>query len=487
MKIKNKQIDYLICAASGVFCALAFDISALAPFVWVGAVPMFFVLLKNNESTKKTIARAGVFALAYCFVYYAQIMTLDITLRVGNTAGLFLVLAWIGISLVHGAIFTAALTAGFRIKCHDALRAPLAAVLFTGAEWLIGAGVLGLPFLRLGITQWRLLPLTQSAAVFGVLFISFLIVGVGVLLAQGILYTHKKRAAYLCAACILFLANLAGGAIALNVRTVKKPDVSVAAVQMNVPFTENAGEGRFESALSLAEKAAKNKPDFIILPENSVYGSFTEDAELYEPCARIAEMSGGYVIVGCYGIHGFELRNSVFLVSPDGKISDMYHKQRLVPLFENGYEREFSLEDGRERNTLKTSYGEVGAMICFESLFSDIAADTAGLGAELLTVVTNDSWFAGDIPLTRHLAQSVLRAQETGKYSVQVGNNGKTAVVSPLGEITAELAPNTSAVLNAEVSFISADAPYVMFRDWWIVIAAAGVLAVLIYTRKKRN
>ena len=138
-------------------------------------------------------------------------------------------------------------------------------------------------------------------------------------------------------------------------------------------------------------------------------------------------------------MHGYQFRNSVFLTTPENELEDVYHKQRLVPLFENGYEREFSLEDGKERGVLQTEYGKLGVMICFESLFSDIARETAAQGAELLVVVTNDSWFKSELPLKRHLAQSVLRAQETGRWLVQAGNTGMTAIVAPDGTVTASL------------------------------------------------
>lgn len=484
---QNRWIEILICAACGVFCALCFDVAALSPFLWIGLAPAFFVLLKNREDVKRTLLLAGVFALALCLFYDAQMLSLDVSQRAGESGGALLVLAWLALSLLHGVVFIAALWAGFRLKCPAALRALLVAVLFVGAEWLLGVGVFGLPLVRLGATQWQFLPVTQISAVFGALFVGFLIVLVNVLLAQGFLHRTKKRTWYLCAAALVFFVNFAGGVILLSTRELPEPDVRVAAVQMNAPFWRDGGADRYDKAIALMNEASKSKPDFIILPENAVFGSFMEEETLYGPAAEAARDAGGYVLAGAYGIHGYALRNSVFLVAPDGGVADVYNKQRLVPFFENGYERPWSFADGTERGVFETEHGKVGVMICFESLFPDIAADTVREGADLLVVATNDSWFKSDVPLQRHLAQSVLRAQETGKYLVQASNNGMTAIVSPAGKLTAELAADTEGVLYGMVRFCASGPPYLLIGDWWLAAAGGALGIALVLLRRKRN
>ncbi|MBC5647641.1 apolipoprotein N-acyltransferase [Christensenella tenuis] len=481
----RRWIERVICAACGIFCALCFDVAGLAPFVWAALAPVFFLLLKNSGERRRVVFCACIFALAFTLAYYAQILSLDISARAGEASAALLVAAWIGLAALHGAVFAAALSAGVLLKCPCGMRALLCAVLFTGAEWLLGVGALGLPFLRLGLTQWRFLPLTQSAQMFGVLFISFLIVLVNVLIAQAVLGTGRGRMRYLAAAALVFFANLAGGILVSGGRA-EEADTGIAAVQMNVPFWQNEGEGRFEKALALAEKEAGKRPDFILLPENSVYGSFNEEPEISSPVAKLAKESGAYVLTGVYGVHGYQLRNSVFLTAPDGKITDVYHKQRLVPFFENGYERKFSFTDGKERGIFETDCGMVGVMICFESLFPDIASETAAGGAELLVVATNDSWFKSDVPLARHLAQSVFRAQETGRWLVQVGNTGMTAIVSPTGEIAASLEAGTDGVLVGNVAFRREKTGYLILGDWWLAAAAAAAVLGLAAAYKKR-
>ncbi|WP_302759969.1 apolipoprotein N-acyltransferase [Christensenella hongkongensis] len=484
-----KQLKWiLICAACGVFCALCFDITAVAPFIWVALAPAFFVFLRGEKTLRQTILRTSAFSFALCLLYYVQIFSLDITSRTGASSGPILFLGWIALSFLHGAVFTAVLTIGVRVRCPDFLRAPLVSVLWAGAEWLLGAGVFGLPCIRLGLTQWQLLPVTQSSSVFGVIFIGMLIVLMNVLLAQSVLLKKKagKTARFAGAAALVFFLNATLGMIMLSGGKNPEQPVSVAAVQFNVPFTQNEGEGRFEKAVTMALTAAQEKPQLIFLPENTVYGSLAEDEQLQERFAAVTRESGGYLFTGVYGLHGYKLRNSVFMVDPSGQIGGVYNKQHLVPFFENGFENEFTFETGSQRGLFDTAYGTVGAVICFESLFPSITAETVREGAGLLFVATNDSWFTSQIPLRRHFAASTLRAQETRRWLIQAGNNGITALVDPYGQASAGLPADEEGVLTGEIEFRSALTPYTIWGELWIVIYGGGILALIILFRKKR-
>ncbi len=484
----RRNIWILICAACGIFCALCFDTEWLAPFLWVALAPLFHVLLTKNEPLKKTLAKAAVFSLALCLFYYTQIFSLNVSSRAGESAGVALLLGWVGLSLLHGSVFTAALTAGARLKCPSFLRAPLIACLWAGAEWLIGAGALGLPCIRLGVTQWQFLPVTQSASVFGVIFVGMLLVLVNVLLAQSVLLRMRRGKAvwYAGAAALIFFANFVCGMIAINAQIEPEKTVEVAAVQFNVPFWKTQGEGRLEKAVAMAQSAANEKPALLFLPENTVYGSMLEEPELQEGFSQAAKEGDSYLFAGAYGFTGYKLRNSVFLFAPDGSVQGIYHKQRLVPFFENGFETEFSLANGTDRGIFETEYGAVGVVICFESLFPEITADTVRQGAQLLYVATNDSWFAKEIPLRRHFAQSVLRAQETGRWLVQAGNTGVTAIVSPQGVVTECLEENEDGILYGSVQLRKGQTPYLLIGDWWIAGAICVMALALLISGKKQ-
>ena len=55
------------------------------------------------------------------------------------------------------------------------------------------------------------------------------------------------------------------------------------------------------------------------------------------------------------------------------------------------------------------------------------------MGAGMIVLVTNDSWFSESSEAQAHAAQAVLRAVETGLPVVRVGNSGVTGVIRPDG------------------------------------------------------
>ena len=82
---------------------------------------------------------------------------------------------------------------------------------------------------------------------------------------------------------------------------------------------------------------------------------------------------------------------------------------------------------------------QIGTLICFDSIYETLAIDTSRVGAEMLIVPSNDSWFYDSRAMNMHHSQNVLRAVEQGKYTVNCGNTGITSVVSDKGEIISEM------------------------------------------------
>ena len=85
--------------------------------------------------------------------------------------------------------------------------------------------------------------------------------------------------------------------------------------------------------------------------------------------------------------------------------------------------------------------GQVGSLICFDSIYERNAMDSLQNGAQLLAVSTNDSWFTDSRGVWMHHAQSQLRAIETGRYVVRSANTGVSSVINDRGEVLESLAP----------------------------------------------
>ena len=94
---------------------------------------------------------------------------------------------------------------------------------------------------------------------------------------------------------------------------------------------------------------------------------------------------------------------------------------------------------------------KVGGLICFDSIYEQLAYATASDGADIICVSTNDSWFEDSRAVYMHCAQSRLRAIETGLPIVRAANTGISANITPLGEVTESLEPLIDGYIVSEV------------------------------------
>ena len=160
--------------------------------------------------------------------------------------------------------------------------------------------------------------------------------------------------------------------------------------------------------------------------------------------------------------------NSMFMFTPDGGISQtVYDKRHLVPFGEFLPFRAFlekaipllneinymanDLTAGDSAAVFDTGKGKVGSVICFDSIFELLVAESVQNGAELIAVSANDSWFAESAAIYEHNGQAILRAVENRRCVVRATNTGLTSFITPRGEVLAKLELLTTGTICAEL------------------------------------
>ncbi|NLD21741.1 MAG: hypothetical protein GX664_04580 [Bacteroidales bacterium] len=90
----------------------------------------------------------------------------------------------------------------------------------------------------------------------------------------------------------------------------------------------------------------------------------------------------------------------------------------------------------KELSVLEDRYqNKVGAMICYESIYSEYYRKTALFGADFVAVITNDGWW-GDTPgYHQHFRFARLRAIETRRDVVHVANTGISGFINQRGDV----------------------------------------------------
>ena len=137
--------------------------------------------------------------------------------------------------------------------------------------------------------------------------------------------------------------------------------------------------------------------------------------------------------------------NSAIFLRPDG-FYDTYQKIFLVPFAEyvpffknwlskiNQFDDMGSFSPGQNYNTFDIGNVKSSIMICYDSSSFKVAKRMVEKGAEIIFVITNDSYVGKAMPY-QHFEHAKLRSIELGIPVVQSANNGISGIILPSGEV----------------------------------------------------
>ncbi|MBE6911377.1 MAG: apolipoprotein N-acyltransferase [Ruminococcaceae bacterium] len=473
----KKYMNFLLCFASGAATGACLMLPSLGFLVFATAVPAFAILRKHLK-----IRYCLTFVLALCMVGYFPAFSIDAGFDPQTNFSLNLAVFAI-ICLVHGTVLTFALFMGLRLPSQKYLRPLYVALLWAGAEWLLGYGAFAWPTLRLSLAIWKYPFLFGSARFFGQLFVSAVIIAVNYLLSRAIgCKTTKAASKAASVALVVFILNIV---CPLFFPSAEKADTSVALVQTGYNLVDGYSQSEISrKSRELADIAAKTNPDLIVLPESSVPGTFAkgEPTNLY-PWGEVSFTAKGSMLA-C------GLRNNhsvVYHFTPEGNLTDMRKKLLEVPFFENGVNAPFRWTSEPPEPPIEAKSGKLGIMICYESMFSSFARTHALNGAEAFCVVTNDCWFATPLAQNLHLAHGVYRAVESGRYLVQSALNGATAIIDSDGKVLAHLETGNPGILYGKVSMKPVDTLYLLWGDWWLGVGLIVIATLSIITKCRKK
>ncbi len=536
MKEIKRRYIFPVCAASGALTGMTVSYIIPSGFEYFTMVPLFVVVLLTSLNMpdegrifKKTILRGLFIGISYFYPFYLVVWywlltmyPLDFTGMSSGAALAAILIAWLGLPLLQAlvAVLQVPLYLLSSRSCIMSDKKVLKLVLplvygcvYIFFEWTETLTWAGVPWGRLAIGQAYTSVFIQTASLFGSYFISLVIVLVNAYIAYAAVSfarSKKKRAVIsVGAAAAVFCANLAAGAVILASREAddESSRVTVAAIQGNISSREKWGSdwGFYDYAeiyeeLSLA--AAEDGAELILWTETSIPYSVNIHSYMTEFIESISEECGTTVLATAFWRETDEdgeavTYNTVMQVTPDGGIDtdNLYFKRRLVPFgefvpYENLIKVIFpplaelgmfgsSITTGDEATVIPTEYGNVGALVCFDSIYENLARSSVQNGAEILTISTNDSWFGESAALYQHTAQAILRAVENDRYVVRAGNTGYTCVISPSGEIINDTEINERTYIVSDVYARDTTTLYTATGNIIIFISAVFSLFVL--------
>jgi len=120
---------------------------------------------------------------------------------------------------------------------------------------------------------------------------------------------------------------------------------------------------------------------------------------------------------------------------------------------------------GRQSAPLRLSGIRLGVLICFESLFPQLARRHLQEGADVLVVLTQDGWWRSNAVRRQHLLYSRMRAVETGLPLIQVSVDGETGVFDHQGRLRVHLPTESPALQIVDLDLSSRPTRFTTWGD----------------------
>jgi apolipoprotein N-acyltransferase len=387
-------------------------------------------------------------------------------------------------------------------------------------EWWRSWFLTGFNWNELGISQAPSIAFRQLAAFGGVRLISFVLVAVNILWAEGVLGIVKTlmgkrvvRASVPFAAALFVVAScFALGCFHLRRHLAETPGpvLNFACIQPNIPQINDDPNWKVVSlqALEKAEKlsldamSAKTKPDLLIWPEAftgiEIYGR----GRLGEIVREIASASDHYFLLGAQDSDPQHVYNCVYMYGPGWDTYQYYRKTRLVMLGEFipfgdmfpklhdwlGVGMDMTAGPGPVLFTMQKPAMTLAPMICFEDTLPEVAGKAARLRPDLFVTITNDGWYTGWCAawgVRQHLSHAVFRCVEHDRPMIRCANTGISDVIDQNGTVTSRFLGLNGAEIDVGGVFAgnlrSYPAHATFFEMWgeWIILISALVSAML--------
>ena len=343
-------------------------------------------------------------------------------------------------------------------------------------EWTRTWFLTGFPWLPLAASQWERSAILQVAAYTGAGGISFalMLMNIGFaayghrLFFENDLRGIKKRSQEFFLAVFGLLACLSIHVQeSVNRYHFAEPLGRFGFVQPNVPqnvkWDPSQSVAIVETLQQATQAVAKRRPNLILWPEAvtpwAVRGDETVEAFVEDTARR----AGVPILMGSIAIEppaeeevDDRWFNGVFFVDPETGVNEAYYaKRHLVPFGEYVPMRPIlgwlekvvpiggDFQTGYGAQTMLVNAGQqfivVGPLICYEDTYPGLARMSVQTGADLLVVLTNNGWFGEGGAAEQHAAHSVLRAVETRRPVLRIGNAGWSGWIDEFGVVRAVL------------------------------------------------
>ena len=498
-------------ALSGVLLALSFPKFGHPAIAWIALTPLLIAL-----SRRVSLSRAFWLGLLTGTVYlWGTLYWLSTVMTRYGEINLATSVAINAIFIAYLALYPALFAVVMRRLLMAFGPAALVAtpLVWTATELGRMYVFTGFPWVLLGYSQATVLPIAQAASVVGVFGVSAIVVSVSAALA-GVVIARALRPAAVVLSAVLLIAVWGNARARRADLTRDGQPIRVGVIQPNVLEEEREklafAPQIFEKDLGLTREAVRQHAAFVVWPESGLSPYALEEyPDVAQTIRNTAREAGVSILVGS---DQFEWRvkdgrreavksfNAAFMIRPDGTTGAVYRKIHLVPWGEYVPLKNWltfvgplvqaigrGFDAGDALTLLPLGRHDVSTAICYEIIYPDLVRRFVLEGSELLTTITNDSWFGATSAPYQHFEQASMRAIENGRYLVRSANTGISGIVDPYGHVLARTDIFHSAVVVDDVRLLTSTTIYTRIGDVFAYASVVMTAALLVIGRRSRN
>lgn len=490
--MKNK---YLLASSSAILIALAFHPLRLHFLAWFGLLPLLFAI--DREKPSAAFRYGLVFGSLFALLSLFWIIFLQIP---GNIKAL-MVFGMLLMFLYLGLYWAVGLLVANRVGLW------FLPFIIAGLEWVKELGETGFPWLSMGYSQARYPLVIQQASVYGIFGVSFWLVLLNVA-AYKFLRFRKLR--YLITLALVAILPIGYGLVRMPVESstgftigIVQPDIDP-----NLKYTRGKRGESFKKLLDgsrQCDRVARDSLgvpcDLILWPESATPVLIKSPNEYRRAVISLANELSTPILVGSaiidYERH--EIYNGAVLIEPDSNMQQEYRKIHLVPFGEHiPFDRYIPLfrkidlgegdySPGSEYTVFKSRGVPFACLICFESIFPELARGFVRRGARLLLNITNDGWFGRISGPQQHNDMAILRTVENCVPLARSSNTGVSMVVDAYGRIRAATPLFTEATIVRRLPLGTGRTVYGLIGDILPILGLILSPLLLVWTLARRH
>ncbi len=538
---KKRKKEILLVLLSGILMGISYPPFPVPYFIFVALIPFLKVI--NEKETLGEINRfsyLGFFAFTLITLYWVGSWTKE--------ADPFLMISGLLLLFVNPGLYLIPTTIYY--LCKKSLGKKTALYLFpflwVSFEYLYSLTDLKFPWLTLGNSVVYFNTFIQIADIVGAYGLSLIILYINIFLFetwQKYKSSGKVVSLGTYAALFIFIIVISYG---IFKHTSLKPsgnNVKIGLIQPNLNPWAKWEAGNLDELLNLyidlSKKAVDSGAEVIIWPESAlpVYllsGNYEYEVERIYQFIRNNKV---YLLTGMPDANFYfdkasapaeakPLRddkvlytsyNSILLFSPYTDKIQKYQKIKLVPFGEKvPFVEEFpflgdlikwqvgisswnvgkdtvvfnlpgaKITGEKQDKTGITSELRIAGLVCIESIYPDFTASFVQKGANLITVVTNDSWYGYSSGPFQHEAISILRAVENRRTVLRAANGGVSCIIDPTGKILEETKLFTKSYLIVNAGIEDAITFYTKYPLIFPLLSSfVSIVIIFLFTMRK--